>query len=410
MLFRPLPVRDPGRLVAILSASTTPDGPHGHLTYPGLRGPSRAARRPLGRLCLHAGGRRPQTGSGGTATRANGQIVTPNMFDVLGVGAFQGRTFADADDSELSVVISYDTWQRVFGADQAAVGRAVTINGRPFTIVGIAPRGFTGPDRFEPADLWIPLGAHQAVIPQDGNPLSRDNWWLSGIGRLAPGAERAASGDGARRRCGGNRRRGTRLAQGIHDQRREVPRHCGRHPRAGCTGRRPRHGSHALRSPHRLRQRCRPARLACRVTPARNRDPPRNRRDARSADPPVPRGKPRARRGGRRWRSDSRDVGHGSHRPFRRGAGSGRIHAGLARAAVHRARVPRRRGQLRSRSCAARRQPAAAPGIEVRAGLRRAAAEFASAARARHRSAGDVTRHARVGGHSHSRTLDRMDD
>ena len=186
MLFRPLPVRDPGRLVAILSASTTPDGPRGHLTYPDFE--DLRARRDVLSDAFAFTQVPVGLNGGGTATRLSAQIVTPNMFDVLGVGAIQGRTFAETDSSDLTAVISYGTWQRVFGADESVVGRSVAINGRPFTIIGITPRGFTGPDRFEPSDLWVPLGAHSTVIPQEGNALSRENWWLSGIGRLAPAA------------------------------------------------------------------------------------------------------------------------------------------------------------------------------------------------------------------------------
>jgi predicted permease len=186
MLFRPLAVHDPGRLVAILSTSTTPDGPRGHLTYPDFE--DLRARRDVivdafaftqVTLALSAGGQ---------ATRARGQIASTNMFDVLGIRAAHGRTFATADDREQVAVVAYDTWRRVFGGDEAAVGRAVTINGRPFIIIGVAPRGFAGPDRFEPADLWVPLGAHRVVLPDTEDALSRSHWWLTGIGRLAPGA------------------------------------------------------------------------------------------------------------------------------------------------------------------------------------------------------------------------------
>ena len=186
MLFRPLPVHDAGRLVAILSASTQPDGPQGHLTFPDFE--DLRARREVIADAFAFTQVPVGLSVGGQATRARGQIVTSNMFDVLGVGAAYGRTFAAADDREQSAVISYDTWQRVFGGDQAAVGRAVTINGHPFTIIGVTARGFTGPDRFEPSDLWIPLGAHRAVLPHEGDALSREHWWLTGIGRLAPGA------------------------------------------------------------------------------------------------------------------------------------------------------------------------------------------------------------------------------
>jgi predicted permease len=186
MLFRPLPVHDPGRLVGIVSASTTPDGPRGHLTYPDFE--DLRARRDVLADAFAFTQVPVGLAAGGTATRARGQIVTANMFDVLGVRAAYGRTFTAADDREQTAVISYDTWRRLFGADETTVGKAVTINGHPFTIIGVTPRGFTGPDRFEPSDLWIPLGAHKAVMPQDGDAPSRDNWWLTGIGRLAPGS------------------------------------------------------------------------------------------------------------------------------------------------------------------------------------------------------------------------------
>ena len=128
----PLRVHDPGR------AARTPD-------LPRLRGPSRAARRPLGRLRLHAG--RHVGLSGAERRRARtGRSSPPNMFDVLGVPArIQGRTFAATDAKRADRRhLATRSWQRVFGADESVVGRSVTINGRPFTIIGITPRGFTG--------------------------------------------------------------------------------------------------------------------------------------------------------------------------------------------------------------------------------------------------------------------------
>lgn len=191
MLFRPLPVHEPGRLVAILSASTKPDGPRGHLTYPDFE--ALRARRdvlvdafgftkvPLG-LSVSA-----------RAIRADGQIVTANMFEVLGVRPAHGRMFAASDEREPVAVLSYDLWQQMFGGDPQAVGQTIVINGRHCTVVGIAPRGFKGPDRFEPAELWIPLGLHETAFPGESNMLSAQNWWLTGIGRLANGVSVAAA-------------------------------------------------------------------------------------------------------------------------------------------------------------------------------------------------------------------------
>jgi len=124
----------------------------------------------------------------GQAIRARGQLITTNMFGILGVRTPYGRALSDADNDEPSVVLAYDTWQRLFGGDVSAVGRTIAINGRPFTIVGVTARGFSGPDRFEPSDLWIPLGAHASVRATNGDALSNTNWWLTGIGRLSEGS------------------------------------------------------------------------------------------------------------------------------------------------------------------------------------------------------------------------------
>ncbi|HJR61464.1 MAG TPA: ABC transporter permease [Vicinamibacterales bacterium] len=193
ILFRPLPVQDPGSLVAILSSSTRPDGPRGNLTYPDFE-EVRARRDALADAFAFA----PVLlglSVAETAVRTNGQIVTTNMFDVLGVQPVQGRTFAARDEREPVAVISYDLWQRVFGRADAAVGGSVKINGRPFTIIGVAPEGFNGANHLEPSDLWIPLGMHAVALPAVRNALTRDHWWLAVIGRLPTGAD----GDDARR-------------------------------------------------------------------------------------------------------------------------------------------------------------------------------------------------------------------
>jgi predicted permease len=187
LLFRPLAVSNPAGLVAIRSASVKPDGPRGNLTYPDFED-LRARRDVLvdafAFTQITAG-----LSVGGRATRVNGQIVTSNMFDVLGVRAALGRTFSAQEDREQVAVVSDGAWRAIFGGDAAVVGSAVTINGRSFTVIGVAPRGFRGPDRFEPVDLWVPLGTHPAVLPGEGTVLSREHWWLTGIGRLAPGVD-----------------------------------------------------------------------------------------------------------------------------------------------------------------------------------------------------------------------------
>jgi MacB-like periplasmic core domain len=84
--------------------------------------------------------------SDGDPQRVFGEIVSGNYFDALGVHAALGRTFAPDEDRTPNtnpvVVVSHNFWQRRFGGDPSAVGRAVTLNGHPFTVIGVAPDGF----------------------------------------------------------------------------------------------------------------------------------------------------------------------------------------------------------------------------------------------------------------------------
>ena len=191
MLLRPLPVHEPGRLVAILSASTQPEGPRGNLTYADFQ-VLRERRDVLSDAFAYSPVPLGITAAG-QALRANGQVVTANMFDVLGVRAALGRTFGAAEEREPVAVLSYELWQRLFGGDAEVIGRPITVNGHACTVVGIAPREFRGPDRFEPADVWVPLGLHTVAFPGQRDLLAPNNWWLRGIGRLADRASVAGA-------------------------------------------------------------------------------------------------------------------------------------------------------------------------------------------------------------------------
>src|ERR1019366_2865700 len=89
------------------------------------------------------------------------EFVTGNYFSTLGLGAYAGRVFSEADDQPSSapvVVLSYRTWETEFAADPAIVGSTIYIQARPFNVIGIAPRGFFG-DRVtdRPAAFWMPV-------------------------------------------------------------------------------------------------------------------------------------------------------------------------------------------------------------------------------------------------------------
>ena len=111
---------------------------------------------------VQAGGQRWSVRRGNEQAKPiNSEFVTGNYFETLGLGSFAGRVFTDSDDTPSSaptVVLSYQAWQNMFGADRSIVGSTIYIQAKPFTVVGIAPAGFFG-DRVTdtPPDLWVPV-------------------------------------------------------------------------------------------------------------------------------------------------------------------------------------------------------------------------------------------------------------
>jgi len=134
--------------------------------------------------------------SGGAPTVAGGEMVSGNYFSVLGVSPFLGRAIADDDLKPAApnvAVVSYSYWSRQFGAEPSILGRGIAINGAPFTIVGVAPRGFFGVDPQFAPDLWVPLRDMPELKPwgiQTGGSTMFQNprwWWCMMIARLKPG-------------------------------------------------------------------------------------------------------------------------------------------------------------------------------------------------------------------------------
>jgi predicted permease len=135
-------------------------------------------------------------GSQNPAETYPSEFVTGNYFETFGIKAFAGRMFTSQDDKEgaaPTAVITYRAWGQHFGSDPAIVGSTFMIDGKPFTIVGVAPPGFYG-DRLreDPPDFYIPI-SFEPMINQKSSILKIDNQhWLYLIGRMKPGI--AASG------------------------------------------------------------------------------------------------------------------------------------------------------------------------------------------------------------------------
>src|SRR5204862_7012919 len=129
--------------------------------------------------------------AGATPVRNTGERihcgrVSSNFFDVLGVGMAVGRGFLPVDDSsaepERSVVLSYDFWQRRFGGDSSIIGQPVIVfRDVPFTVVGVAARGFRGIEADERTDAWWPIGT---VKIRFADRLA--GWNVTVMGRLKP--------------------------------------------------------------------------------------------------------------------------------------------------------------------------------------------------------------------------------
>ena len=192
LLFREPPVHEPARLVWITSYSRLPDGPRGNLTNPDIDALRSAG--PLSGVVGYA--EAPiSIGTGRRAARVTGQIVNGDLFGLLGVPPARGRSFGAAENATPGAhpvaVIGDALWTRLFGADPGIIGRAVVINGHPFTIIGIAPPRFAGPDVFTPAEIWVPMAMHAQIVPGMRRARERESYWLRAVGRLAPGISRA---------------------------------------------------------------------------------------------------------------------------------------------------------------------------------------------------------------------------
>ena len=157
-VWKPLPVRDPASLFTMQSASfgwSYPD-------YKDIRDRSDGIDALIGyRITMMNVGLQPES------TLLWGYLVTGNYFEALGVAPAAGRFFTQAEDQQPGasplVVLSFNTWQSRFGGRPDIVGLSVPINGSPYTIVGVAPRGFFGTEVFYRPEMWIPMAMQQPI-------------------------------------------------------------------------------------------------------------------------------------------------------------------------------------------------------------------------------------------------------
>jgi putative ABC transport system permease protein len=187
MLFRPTPWSRDTQLVWI-GALQGRSGRIGNMSHPDYV----AYRDQATTLSMIAAYRGTAMAIGGSRPRrVRGAVTSANFFDVVGVRAPLGRTFTPEENSLTNthpvVVLSDALWRDHFGADPSVLGTTVSINGAPFTIIGIASRRFTGvvPDE---AQLWIPLAMQSVAMPAEPGLLQApDGRWLRVVARLREG-------------------------------------------------------------------------------------------------------------------------------------------------------------------------------------------------------------------------------
>jgi putative ABC transport system permease protein len=179
-LIRPLPFADPDRLVAVYAAI-----PKQHVTGTNISYTDfvdwRDQNRSFAQLGMYTWSSPSFMSQGvGGAERVDGAEITANLFPILGVRPALGRTFTESEatpGNNRVVILGYGLWQRRFGGDPSIVGRIVTIDLIPHTVVGVMPRGFAFPER---GQAWTPFVPSR--YEAHGN-----RGYAGAIGRLKPG-------------------------------------------------------------------------------------------------------------------------------------------------------------------------------------------------------------------------------
>jgi predicted permease len=189
VLLRPMPVDDPDALVAVYTTDENNPGnlPVSDLNFRDWRAHSSVftdmAAVSFSQVNLQLGP--------GQAQQVPVQVVTGNYFDVIGLTMEAGRPFRPDEDAAPGAgpvaVISWPFWQNQLGGDPEAVGRVVTINRTPFTIVGITPRTFTGTFAIGTPAIWTPMSMHAVVQPQIAWHGERRGLFMFPFARMKPG-------------------------------------------------------------------------------------------------------------------------------------------------------------------------------------------------------------------------------
>ena len=201
VLFRGQPVARPDRLVEIYSGLSA-DFPQLTSSYPDFQDITGSASALSG--VAASSYVRGILSSAGKGVLITGETITPNYFDLLGVPIALGRSFREDENLTPNgapvLIVSHGLWQRLLGGSADVIGKSLKISGVEYTVVGVAPRQFTGTVPGVPADFWVPLmmvdrfafsgvqsNANAGEDPGKTRLTRRGSRWLFVKGRLADG-------------------------------------------------------------------------------------------------------------------------------------------------------------------------------------------------------------------------------
>lgn len=202
LLLRPLPVREPSQLVNLSAPGPAPGSNSCNdagsceevFSYAMFRDLEKA-QTPFTGIAAHR--------SFGTSLSYNnepitgdGMMVSGSYFPVLGVTPARGRLLTPEDDKVIGAnyvaVLGYGFWQSRLGGDPGIVGKVITINGKPYTIVGVAPEGFAGTTVGIRPIVYVPISM-RGEIQRFTQFDNRQNYWVYLFARLKPGVTREAA-------------------------------------------------------------------------------------------------------------------------------------------------------------------------------------------------------------------------
>jgi predicted permease len=194
IIFRPLPVPNPGGLVTVDIAASrlTRFGASSYLDWVDLSTRSKSFQALSTRQDMSAGLNPAGVVPDGKPQVVWGQLVSGNFFSTLGVQPELGRAFLPEEDQTPGkypvMVISYSLWRRLFAGNREIIGKQVQLSGHSFTIIGVTPKSFSGADLWFRPEVYLPMMMTAAVSPEGSDTLTHRSYrGCTLLGRLRPG-------------------------------------------------------------------------------------------------------------------------------------------------------------------------------------------------------------------------------